>query len=74
MTTLGIVGSGIAGLHLALYLQQQGIKATVYSDRSADEIRSGRLPNTVALMGGRGRATPRSAPTTGARPSTAPTP
>ncbi len=51
MTTLGIVGSGIAGLHLALYLQKQGIKATVYSDRSADEIRSGRLPNTVALMG-----------------------
>ncbi len=49
MTSIGIVGSGIAGLHLALYLQKQGIEATVYSDRSADEIRGGRLPNTVAL-------------------------
>lgn len=51
MTSIGIVGSGIAGLHLALYLQKQGIEATLYSDRSADEIRGGRLPNTVALMG-----------------------
>jgi 2-polyprenyl-6-methoxyphenol hydroxylase-like FAD-dependent oxidoreductase len=51
MTTLGIIGSGIAGLHLALYLQKQGIKATVYSDRSEGEIRSSRLPSTVALMG-----------------------
>src|SRR5690349_13194171 len=51
MTSIGIVGSGIAGLHLALYLQKQGIEATLYSDRSAEEIRGGRLPNTVALLG-----------------------
>ena len=43
MISIGIVGSGIAGLHLALYLQKQGIEATVYSDRSADEIRGGRV-------------------------------
>lgn len=51
MISIGIVGSGIAGLHLALYLQKQGIEATIYSDRSADEIRRGRLPGTTALMG-----------------------
>jgi 2-polyprenyl-6-methoxyphenol hydroxylase-like FAD-dependent oxidoreductase len=51
MTTVGIVGAGIAGLHLALYLQQHGLVATLYADRSAAEIRAGRLPNTVALMG-----------------------
>jgi hypothetical protein len=51
MTTIGIVGAGIAGMHLALYLQKHGVEATLYSDRSPDAIRAGRLPNTVALMG-----------------------
>ena len=51
MSTFGIVGAGIAGLHLALHLQKQGIEATLYTDRDADEIGAGRLPNTVALMG-----------------------
>ena len=51
MSTFGIVGAGIAGLHLALQLQQEGIEATLYTDRDADEIGEGRLPNTVALQG-----------------------
>jgi hypothetical protein len=51
MTTIGIVGAGIAGLHLALYLQKHGVPVTVYTDRSPDEVRGGRLPGTVALMG-----------------------
>lgn len=51
MTTIGIVGAGIAGLHLALYLQKHGVAATLYTDRSPDELRAGRLPSTVALMG-----------------------
>ena len=51
MTTIGIVGAGIAGLHLALYLQKQGVPVTLYSDRSPDEIRAGRLPTTTSLMG-----------------------
>jgi styrene monooxygenase A-like protein len=51
MTTIGIVGAGIAGLHLALHLQKHCIEATLYADRSAEEIRGGRLPSTVALMG-----------------------
>ena len=48
MNGIGIVGSGIAGLHLGLYLQQHGIPATIYSDRTPDQIRAGRLPNSVA--------------------------
>ena len=51
MTTIGIVGAGIAGLHLALYLQKHGVPVTLYTDRSPDEVRRGRLPATVALMG-----------------------
>jgi 2-polyprenyl-6-methoxyphenol hydroxylase-like FAD-dependent oxidoreductase len=48
MTSIGIVGSGIAGLQLGLFLQQAGVSATIYSDRTPDQIRAGRLPNSVA--------------------------
>ena len=48
---VAIVGAGVAGLHLALLLQKQGIPVTLYSDRTPDQLRQGRLPNTVALMG-----------------------
>jgi 2-polyprenyl-6-methoxyphenol hydroxylase-like FAD-dependent oxidoreductase len=51
MTSIGIVGSGIAGLHLGLVLQQQGISATIYSDRTPDQIRAGRLPNSICRFG-----------------------
>lgn len=51
MTTIGIVGAGVAGLHLALYLQKHGVPVTVYSDRTPAQVRAGRLPSTVALMG-----------------------
>lgn len=45
---IGIVGAGIAGLHLALYLQKHGVDATVITDRTPDEYRGMRLINTVA--------------------------
>ena len=45
---IAIVGSGVAGLHLALLLQQQGIPATLYSDQTAAQLASGRMLNTVA--------------------------
>ena len=48
MPEVGIVGAGTAGLHLALFLQQHGVEPTLYAERSADEMRAGRLPNTVA--------------------------
>jgi 2-polyprenyl-6-methoxyphenol hydroxylase-like FAD-dependent oxidoreductase len=47
MKNIGIVGSGIAGLHLGLFLQKHGQDATIYSDKSADQIRDGRLFNFV---------------------------
>jgi 2-polyprenyl-6-methoxyphenol hydroxylase-like FAD-dependent oxidoreductase len=49
MTTIGIVGAGIAGLHLALHLQKHGVGVTLYADRTPDQVRASRLPNTVAL-------------------------
>lgn len=48
MTRIGIIGAGTAGLHLGLRLQQLGIPATIYTERPPAELRSARLPNTVA--------------------------
>lgn len=48
MPSIGIVGAGVSGLHLALYLRQHDVDVTLYSERSADEIATGRLMNTVA--------------------------
>lgn len=47
MTSIGIVGTGVAGLHLALMLQQHQVPVTVYTDRPATDVASGRLLNTV---------------------------
>jgi len=46
--SIGIVGAGIGGLHLALYLQRHGIDATVLTDRAPEQYASSRLMNTVA--------------------------
>ena len=46
--SIGIVGAGIAGLHLALYLQKHGVDATVITDRAPEDYRNSRLLNTVA--------------------------
>lgn len=48
MHKIGIVGAGIAGLHLALYLQQKGVEATIITDREPEAYRESRLLNTVA--------------------------
>jgi len=45
---IGIVGAGVGGLHLALYLQKHGVGATIITDRAPDEYRHSRLLNTVA--------------------------
>lgn len=47
MTSIGIVGTGVAGLHLALMLQQHQVPVTLYTDRTPDHVASGRLLNTV---------------------------
>jgi 2-polyprenyl-6-methoxyphenol hydroxylase-like FAD-dependent oxidoreductase len=51
MRKIGIVGSGIAGLHVALKLQRAGVAATIYNDRTPEQIRAGRIPNFVARFG-----------------------
>jgi len=45
---IGIVGAGIAGLHLALYLQKHGVEARLITDRKPEDYRKIRLINTVA--------------------------
>lgn len=47
MADIGIVGAGTAGLQLALLLQRDGAEPTLYAERTAEEVRGGRLPNTV---------------------------
>ncbi|MFF2808819.1 styrene monooxygenase/indole monooxygenase family protein [Streptomyces sp. NPDC058000] len=48
MTDIGIIGSGISGIQLALRLQQLGIAATVYSARDIEGLKSGRPRNFPA--------------------------
>jgi 2-polyprenyl-6-methoxyphenol hydroxylase-like FAD-dependent oxidoreductase len=48
MTSIAIVGSGVSGLHLGLFLQQHDVPVTIYTDKTAEQIASGRLLNTVA--------------------------
>ncbi len=48
MTTVGIIGAGVSGLHLGLQLTQAGIPVTIYSPKSGDEIANGRIQNSVA--------------------------
>jgi 2-polyprenyl-6-methoxyphenol hydroxylase-like FAD-dependent oxidoreductase len=48
MDGIGIVGGGIAGLHLALFLQKNSVPVTVYAERKPDEVRNARLLNTAA--------------------------
>lgn len=48
MTHIGIVGAGVAGLQLGLYLRQRGMRATIYAERTAGETLAGRIPSLVA--------------------------
>jgi 2-polyprenyl-6-methoxyphenol hydroxylase-like FAD-dependent oxidoreductase len=48
MEGIGVVGAGIAALHLGLLLRQHDIPVTIYSDRTAEQLAGGRLLNTVA--------------------------
>src|SRR5262245_49854311 len=48
MADIGIVGSGIAGLQLGLGLRQLGIDATIYSERTPEQLLARQLSNMVA--------------------------
>jgi 2-polyprenyl-6-methoxyphenol hydroxylase-like FAD-dependent oxidoreductase len=51
MTRVGILGSGISGLHLALRLQQLDVPVTLYSAQTADDLASMRPRNFPARFG-----------------------
>lgn len=48
MEGIGIVGAGIAGLHLGLLLRSHDVPVTIYSDRTAEQLAGGRMLNSVA--------------------------
>src|SRR5262245_58785551 len=45
---IGIIGAGVAGLHLGLFLRKHGIDATIYTDKSPEQQLGERLHNVVA--------------------------
>lgn len=49
--SIGILGDGISGLHLALRLQQLGIPAALYGAAPPEAVRRGRAMNFVARSG-----------------------
>lgn len=51
MTSIGIIGAGVAGLHLGLFLRQHGIDATIYTEKTAEQQFGSRLPALVARAG-----------------------
>jgi 2-polyprenyl-6-methoxyphenol hydroxylase-like FAD-dependent oxidoreductase len=48
VSSIGIVGAGSTGLHLGLFLRQHDVPVTIYTNKTAEQIESGRLMNTVA--------------------------
>src|SRR6478735_9315392 len=51
MTSIGIVGGGIAGLHLGLHLRAHGLGATIYTSKTPAQHRADRLRNVVCRNG-----------------------
>jgi 2-polyprenyl-6-methoxyphenol hydroxylase-like FAD-dependent oxidoreductase len=47
MNNIGIIGAGIAGLHLGLFLRSYGIEATIYTEKTPEQQRAARLSNIV---------------------------
>lgn len=48
MPDIGIIGAGTAGLHLALLLQQAGVRTRIYTNQTAEQIASGPPQNSVS--------------------------
>lgn len=50
MRKILVVGAGQSGLQLALGLQSKGYEVTLMSNRTADEIRTGRVMSTQCMF------------------------
>lgn len=50
MSSIAIIGAGHSGLQLAFALLRDGQEVTVYSDRTPQEMLTGRLPSSNALF------------------------
>lgn len=50
MRKILVVGAGQSGLQLALGLQTKGYEVTLMSNRTADEIRTGRVMSTQCMF------------------------
>jgi 2-polyprenyl-6-methoxyphenol hydroxylase-like FAD-dependent oxidoreductase len=51
MKRIGIVGGGIAGLHLGLWLREYGLDATIYSEKTSSQLLDAPLRNIVIRNG-----------------------
>ena len=51
MTRIGIIGGGVAGLHLGLYLRSRDVDATIYTSKTGAQHRVDRLRNVVCRNG-----------------------
>jgi len=51
MTSIGIIGAGVAGLHLGLWLRAYGVDTTIYTEKTADQLEASRLANIVIRFG-----------------------
>lgn len=51
MTSIGILGAGISGLHLTLMLQQNGVETVLYASDTPEQMRNGPLLNNVCRFG-----------------------
>jgi 2-polyprenyl-6-methoxyphenol hydroxylase-like FAD-dependent oxidoreductase len=51
MAQIGIVGGGVAGLQLGLFLQRHGIESTIYAEQTPEQLRAQRLTNLVCRNG-----------------------
>ena len=47
MKRIGIVGGGISGLHLGLWLREYGLDATIYSEKTSSQLLDAPLRNIV---------------------------
>jgi styrene monooxygenase len=51
MPDIGIIGGGVGGTHLGLFLRQHGVSATIYSAKTPAEHLAARITNVVCRSG-----------------------